>query len=203
MKIRGYYFITDAKLSRAGNISDVKSAVAVGVSIVQYRNKDAGTKGLYEEALKLKKICKNKALFLINDRIDIALAIDADGVHIGGEDMPYVIARKMLGRKKIIGVTVHNIEEAKEARRLGADYIGVSPIFATTTKLDAGKPAGVSLIRKIKKTVKVPIIAIGGITLDNAKEVVEAGADGLCAISAVVTKRDTKKEIKNFQKFFS
>lgn len=201
-KIKGYYFITDARLSRAGNINDVKSAVAAGVSIVQYRNKDAGTKELYEEALKLKKICKNKTLFIINDRIDIALAVDADGVHIGTEDMPYDVARGLLGKKKIIGLTAHNIEEAKKAERLGADYVSVSPIFATSTKLDAGKPVGVSLIKKIKKPLKIPIIAIGGITLDNAKEVVRAGAEGLCAISAVVTKKDTKKEIKKFQKFF-
>lgn len=202
MKVRGYYFITDARLSRAGNISDVKNALEADVSVVQYRNKEGSTKGLYEEALKLKKLCRNKAIFLINDRVDIALAVDADGVHIGTEDMPYVIARKLLGKNKIIGLTVHNIEEAKEAERLGADYISVSPIFATGTKKDAGAPVGVGLIKKTKKIVNVPVIAIGGITLDNAVEVVRAGADGLCAISAVVTKKDVKKEIEKFQKLF-
>lgn len=202
MKIRGYYFITDAKLSRAGNINDVKSALSAGVNVVQYRNKEGSTKELYEEAVKLKRQCKNKALFLINDRIDIALAVDADGVHMGTEDMPYAIVRKMLGRKKIIGMTAHNIEEGREARRLGADYIGISPVFATDTKKAAGTPVGIGLIKKIKKAVKLPVIAIGGITLNNAKEVIEAGADGLCAISAVVTKKDVKREIKKFQKLF-
>lgn len=203
MRIRGYYFITDSKLSRAGNISDVKSALEAGVSVVQYRNKDGGTNQMYEEALRLKRLCKNKALFLINDRIDIALAVDADGVHIGADDMPYKVARKLLGKKKIIGLTVHNTEEAKEARCLGADYIGVSPIFATDTKSDAGLPAGAELIRRIKKLVSMPVVAIGGIDLNNAGEVIRAGADALCAISAVVTKINVAGEILKFQLFFA
>jgi thiamine-phosphate pyrophosphorylase len=124
-------------------------------------------------------------------------------VHIGTDDMPYEIARKLLGKKKIIGLTAHNVEEAKEAERLGADYIGVSPIFATGTKPDAGRPAGLSLVKDAKKAVRIPIVAIGGITLDNAPEVVTAGADALCAISAVVTKEDMKSEIVRFQKLFS
>lgn len=203
MKIRGYYFITDAGLSRAGNISDVKNALAARVTIVQYRNKDAHTKAMYEEALKLKVLCKKAgALFIINDRIDIALAVDADGVHIGTGDMPYGIARKLLGKKKIIGLTAHNIEEAKEAERAGADYIGVSPIFATDTKKDAGEPAGLDLIKAIKKTVCLPIVAIGGINLLNAPEVIKSGSDAACAISAVVTKEDVKSEAGKFQKLF-
>ena len=157
---------------------------------------------MYQEAFKLKQICKSRALFLINDRIDIALAIDADGAHIGTEDMPYSVVRKLLGNKKIIGLTVHNIEEAQEAERVGADYIGISPIFATTTKEDAGEPAGLDLIKRIKKSVNVPIVAIGGITLDNAPEVIKAGADAICAISAVVTKEDVRTEIERFQKYF-
>ncbi len=203
MKIRGYYFITDSKLSLAGNISDVKNAIAAKVSVVQYRNKYGSTKELYEEALKLKAICKTgKALFLINDRIDIALAVNADGAHIGTDDMPYSAARKLLGKNKIIGVTAHNIKEAKEAQRLGADYIGASPIFITDTKPDAGVPAGIDLIKAIAKIVSIPVIAIGGITLDNAREIIEAGADGLCAISAVVTKPDARAEIEKFQELF-
>jgi len=200
--LKGYYFITDASLSRAGNASDVRSAVSAGVKVIQYRNKCSNTKEMYEEALKLKSICKG-AHFLINDRVDIALGINADGVHIGGEDLPYKVARKLLGRKKIIGITVKSVNEARQAQRLGADYIGVSPIFATNTKKDAGKPAGITLIEKIKDVVSIPVIAIGGINLSNAKEVISAGADGLCAISAVVTKPNVKKEIKMFQALFN
>ncbi len=200
--LRGYYFITDSRLSRAGNVSDVKSALAAGVRMVQYRDKEAGTKQLYEEALRLKSVCKG-VIFLINDRLDIALGIGADGVHIGRDDLPYRIARRLLGKKKIIGVTVHSVKEAQEAQRLGADYIGVSPVFTTGTKRDAGKPAGIRLIKEIKRRVSTPIVAIGGIDLSNAKKVIEAGADSLCAISAVVTKPDVKKEIEKFQALFT
>lgn len=199
--MKGYYFITDSTLSRAGNLSDVKNALDAGVEAVQYRNKNGTTKELYDEAIELKKLCKN-ALFLINDRLDIALAVDADGVHLGQDDLPYSAARKLLGKKKIIGITVHNVEEAKEAQFIGADYLGVSPIFETSTKTDAGRPSGIDLIRNIKKLVSIPIIAIGGINLSNAAEVVQAGADSLCAIAAVITKDNVQEEIEKFQKLF-
>jgi len=182
-------------------MNDVRNALAAGVKVVQYRNKDSSTKQMYEEALKLKSICKG-VIFLIDDRVDIALSVNADGVHLGRYDMPYSVARKLLGKKKIIGLTVHSVKEAKEAQRSGADYIGVSPIFLTKTKGDAGKPKGIGLIKEIRKYVSIPIIAIGGINLSNAKEVIKAGASGLCAISAVVTKPDVKKEIKKFQALF-
>jgi thiamine-phosphate pyrophosphorylase len=199
--VKGYYFITDSSLSRAGNISDVKEAEACDVCAVQYRNKNAETREMYEEAARLREICHN-ALFLINDRIDIALAVDADGVHLGQSDMPYGAARKMLGPEKIIGVTVHNLAEAIEAQRSGADYLGVSPIFETLTKSDAGKPAGIALIEEIRALVDIPLVAIGGINLANAPDVVMAGADGLCAISAVVAKENVRSEIKRFQELF-
>lgn len=199
--LKGYYFITDSKMSRAGNTSDVKSALAAGVKVIQYRNKISGTKEMYDEALKLKSMCKD-ALFLVNDRLDIALSVNADGVHLGCDDMPYAVARKLLGRNKIIGLTVHSLREARQAQKAGADYVGVSPIFATKTKTDAGRPLGIGLLKEIRKCVSIPIIAIGGINLSNAKEVVLAGADGLCAIRAVVTKSDAKKEIEKFQALF-
>jgi thiamine-phosphate pyrophosphorylase len=203
--ISGYYFITDEKLSRAGNVSDVKNAVSAGVKIIQYRNKCGSTKEMYDDAVKLKKICRKKnVIFIINDRMDIAIASGADGVHIGQEDMSYSVARKILGKNKIIGITVHNLKEAKNAQKQGADYLGVSPIFSTDTKRDAGRPAGISLIEKIKSCLcgTIPVMAIGGINLSNAGEVMAAGADGLCAISATVTKNNVKKEIKKFQKLF-
>ncbi|HTY44866.1 MAG TPA: thiamine phosphate synthase [Patescibacteria group bacterium] len=200
--LKGYYFITDARLSRAGNASDVKNALAAGVRLVQYRDKEAGTRQLYEEALRLRSLCKKGAVFLVNDRLDIALGVDADGVHLGSDDLPYRVARRLLGKKKIIGITVHTVREAQEAQRLGADYIGVSPVFKTGTKRDAGKPAGIRLIKEIKKRVSIPVIAIGGIRLSNARQVVEAGADGVCAISAVVAGPDVRGEIEKFQALF-
>ena len=199
--MKGYYFITDSGLSRSGNVLDVRKAESCGVRIVQYRNKDVNTKDMCEEAVRLREIC-SKALFLINDRIDVVLASEADGVHLGQSDMPYIVARRILGPDKIIGITVHNLSEALEAQRLGADYLGVSPIFPTATKPDAGKPAGIVLIEKIRALVDIPLIAIGGMNLANAPEVIRAGADGLCAISAVVTKEDVGEEIRKFQELF-
>jgi thiamine-phosphate pyrophosphorylase len=199
--VKGYYFITDSGLSRAGNISDVAQAESCGVRVVQYRNKNGETREMYREAQRLREICRNAA-FLINDRIDIALAVNADGVHLGQSDMPYAAARKMLGPEKIIGITVHNLAEAVEAHNLGADYLGVSPIFPTATKPDAGKEAGIVLIEEISARIDIPLIAIGGINLANAPEVLRAGADGVCAISAVVAKENVGEEIKKFQDLF-
>jgi thiamine-phosphate pyrophosphorylase len=199
--MKGYYFITDGDLSRAGNDSDVKNALRAGVRVIQYRNKGGSSLALVREAARLKKLC-SQALFLVNDRVDIALAVDADGVHLGQEDMPIVLARRLLGKKKIIGVTVHSLAEARRARKAGADYLGISPVFATGTKQDAGVPAGVGLIRQIKKEISLPLVAIGGIKLSNAAAVIAAGADAVCAISAVVTGKDVKKEIGKFQRLF-
>jgi thiamine-phosphate pyrophosphorylase len=201
--VKGYYFITDSKLSLAGNMSDVLQAVACGVEVIQYRNKNAETRQMYEEALRLRKICLDcGSIFLINDRVDIALATKADGVHLGQSDMPCLAARRLLGYEKIIGVTVHNLAEAQQAESIGADYLGVSPIFQTATKLDAGKPAGIRLIEEIRSHVDIPLIAIGGINHSNASEVIRAGADGLCAISCVVAKENVRDEINKFQEFF-
>jgi thiamine-phosphate pyrophosphorylase len=201
--MRGYYFITDSTYSAAGMASDVENAVAAGVKIIQYRNKAAQTRILYNEALSIRNLCtKSGAKLIINDRIDIALAVDADGVHIGREDMPYSEARRLLGKDKIIGVTVHTLEEALIAQDLGADYLGVSPIFATATKLDAGTPCGVEGLRAIRKASRLPIAAIGGIDLSNVGIVIEAGADMVCAISAVVTRPDVAAQIRKFQKEF-
>ncbi len=199
--MKGYYFITDEDLSLAGNSADVKNAVAAGVRVVQYRRKCGSTQELFREASRLKKLCR-KTLFLVNDRVDIALAVDADGVHLGQDDLPYETARELLGPKKIIGVTVHTLGEARRAQSARADYLGVSPIFATGTKKDAGEPTGLELIRQIKKKIALPLVAIGGINLSNAAAVVIAGADAVCAISAVVTKKDVKREIRKFQQLF-
>ncbi len=199
--MRGYYFITAAVLSQAGNESDVAAAVAAGVRVVQYREKQGRPRDLVAEARGLRELCRHTR-FLINDRVDFALEVGADGVHLGQEDLPCPEARKMLGPEKIIGVTVHNVAEALAAQAGGADYLGVSPIFSTATKADAGAPAGVALLAEISRRVTLPLVAIGGITLANAPAVIEAGADAVCAISAVVTRPEVKAEIEKFQKLF-
>jgi len=200
-RIKGYYFITDSALSRSGSVKDAAAAARAGVSIIQYRDKTAPSRGMFAEASKIRKACPG-VLLIVNDRIDIALAARADGVHIGGEDMPFAAARKLLGKNRIIGVTVHSVKEAKAAEKAGADYLGVSPIFRTTTKADAGRPAGVKLIRAVKKFAKIPVVAIGGINHSNAAEVIGAGADAICAISCVVTKENVPSEIRKFQELF-
>jgi thiamine-phosphate pyrophosphorylase len=202
-KLKGYYFITDSNLSLAGNEIDVISAVSCGVEVVQYRNKNAETREMYVEALRLADICRQaKSIFLINDRLDIALAVDADGVHVGQSDMPCLLARRLLGPDKIIGVTVHNLNEAIQAESDGADYLGVSPIFETATKPDAGNPAGIGLLEEIREQVDIPLAAIGGINHANAPQVIRAGADAICAISSVVAREDPAMEIRKFQELF-
>jgi len=201
-KISGYYFITDSGLSISGNASDVEKAVSCGVGIVQYRNKNGTTRQMIDEARVLRALCRD-VIFLVNDRVDVALASGADGVHLGQDDMPYAMARKLLGAGAVIGITVHTVEEALQAQEHKADYVGVSPVYSTSTKNDAGLPAGTGLIRRIKSNVSLPVIAIGGITHANAREVIESGADGLCAISAVVCSDDVEKSITRFQKLFA
>jgi thiamine-phosphate pyrophosphorylase len=200
--MRGYYFITDTGLSREGNLSDVKKALAAGVRIVQYRAKEVATRKMLAEAAELKTLCQS-AIFLVNDRVDVALAVGADGVHLGQEDLPYGTARRLLGTGKIIGITVGSVKEALTAARQGADYLGISPIFATRTKLDAGPPTGLPLLREIRNAVSLPLAAIGGITLANAAEVIAAGADMICAISEVVPRPDVCAAVEKFQRLFA
>lgn len=199
--IRGYYFISDSGLSRAGTLSDVKAAVSAGVTVVQYREKNADTRRMVDEARALREICRG-ITFLINDRVDVALAVGADGVHLGQNDLPYSAARRILGSKRIIGLTVHSLEEARWAQEAGADYIGAAPIFSTQTKSDAGASIGIDGLKQICQQISIPAAAIGGITPANAADVIAAGADAVCAISAVVAQDDPAGEIRKFQELF-
>lgn len=201
-RIRGYYFITDAGLSRAGTEHDVRAAVNAKVTVFQYRDKGIPTRKACEEAGRLKALCGD-ALFIVNDRVDLALAVGAGGVHLGQDDMPLTQARRILGRDAVIGLTVHSRDEACAAAAAGADYVAVAPVFATTTKGDAGAPCGTALIGAVKRAVSVPVVAIGGITLENAPGVVAAGADALCAISAVIANDDPCERIRRFQELFT
>ncbi len=153
---------------------------------------------MVEEAFEIKKICSGRAIFLVNDRIDVALAVDSDGVHIGQDDMPIETARKLLGEDKIIGLSVHDRVEAILAEKAGADYVGLGPIFDTATKKDAGEGIGPLKIREVKAAIKIPVVAIGGINKENCESVTQNGADSLVAISAVVCSDDVKRETKYF-----
>jgi thiamine-phosphate pyrophosphorylase len=194
------YFITDSRLTRKTVLEDAKAALKAGVKIIQYREKNKSTSDMIKEADKIKKLClKNNTLLIINDRVDIALAVDADGVHLGDDDMPYHTTRKILGNKKIIGLTVHNLREAAEAQKAGADYIGASPIFETRTKPDAGAPSGIKFIQKVKKTIKIPFVAIGGINESNVADVLKSGAKSVAIISAIISSPDVEKECRKFR----
>ena len=193
------YFITDSNLTKKGILNDVKSAISAGVKIIQYREKEGTTREMFSKASAIKNMCvKANVLFIINDIVDIALATDADGVHLGDDDMPYHVARKLLGKNKIVGLTIHDLNEAKNAEVMGADYIGVSPIFKTTTKIDAGTPKGLNLIKEIKNNISIPFVAIGGINEDNIKSVLNAGAKSIAIISAIISKENVKEECKKF-----
>lgn len=190
MKDFGLYFITDGRLTKKNVIDDVKAAVKARVKIVQYREKNAPTKQMINEARQIRRICrKNSVLFLINDRIDIAVAVDADGVHLGEEDMPYEYARKLLGKDKIIGLSAESVKDALQNQKLGADYTGIGPIYHTTTKKDAKAPIGLEPIKQLKNKLKIPFVAIGGINEANINDVLKAGAKNIAIISAIIEKR--------------
>lgn len=193
-----YYFITDAKLTRKDIFADVECALAAGCRIVQYREKNKSREEMIKEAGRVRELCGDHALFIVNDYVDIALAVDADGVHVGQEDLGAAAARRLLG-DRVLGVTVHNLGEALDAVDAGADYLGVSPIYPTNTKADAGGACGVRLIEQIRgEGISLPIVAIGGITKGNVADVIRAGADSVAAISAVVCSGNVEKEVRDF-----
>jgi len=195
-----FYFITDSNLTKNSIISDVKNALNAGCKVVQYREKNKDLQKMIKEAKKIKEVCEGKALFIVNDDLDVALAVDADGLHVGKDDISYENARKKLGPNKIIGLTVHNTKEAVDAEILGADYIGLAPIFKTETKKDAIEPIGLSEIKLVRKNVNIPIVALGGIKKENIKDIISAGADSIAAISAVISSENVFNETKEFLK---
>ena len=169
---------------------------------MQYRDKAGSRRKVYEEAIKLKDLAgKHNAVFIVNDYSDIALAVDADGVHLGQDDLPVKEARKILGKGKIIGVSTHCIEQALEAEQAGADYLGFGPIFHTATK-DAGSPKGTEMLRAIKDRVSIPVIAIGGINLHNLNSVLETGADAV-AVASAIAKGDIEGNARKFMEIIN
>lgn len=163
-----------------------------GVKFIQYRNKSGTRRAVYEAALRLCRLVHGVGgLFILNDHADIALAVDADGVHLGQDDLPIEYARKLLGGGMIIGISTHSKDQAMKAEAEGADYIGLGPIFSTTSK-EAGRPLGPGIITDVRRTVAIPIVAIGGITTRTILEVIGAGADGVAVISALLSSDDMR-----------
>lgn len=187
------YLVTDRKLvCEKDFLTSVEQAVSGGVTMLQVREKAVSSREFYFLALKLKDIATHFNIpFIINDRLDIALAVDADGLHIGQSDLPVDVARKILGNDKIIGVSAANLTEALTAEKDGADYLGVGAVFPTGTKTDA-RSVTLSELAEIKRKTSIPIVAIGGINSKNAADVMAAGVDGIAVVSAILSKNDPK-----------
>jgi thiamine-phosphate pyrophosphorylase len=184
MNISGIYFITDRTYCSLSLPEMVLAVLKAGIRFIQYRDKDGPRREIYDEALELRKLTSRfGAVLIINDHADIALAVDADGLHLGQEDLPLKEARRIVGRK-IIGISTHSLEQAQEAEAGGADYIGFGPIFQTSTK-NAGLPQGLDNLRTIKQNVGIPVVAIGGINTGNIMPVFETGADAAAIATAI------------------
>lgn len=180
----------------------IEQAILGGVTVVQLREKQANGRELYETAVKVRELTERYNIpLIINDRVDIALAVGADGVHLGQSDLPCHIARKILGNDKIIGLSARNIERAIEAERSGADYLGVGAMFPTLTKTDA-KVVTPSVIKEIKNKIKIPVVAIGGISLDNIDKLKGCGIDGAAVVSAIMGSEFPRKSAKELIKKF-
>ena len=187
------YLVTDRDVLVDTDIyTDVEEAIKGGVTLVQIREKSIGTLEFYNLAVKIKSITdKYKIPLIINDRLDIAQAIDAAGVHLGQSDMPADIARCILGNNKIIGVSTTTLEEAQKAERQGADYVGVGAMFPTTTKDDASA-VSIECLKEIKEGISIPVVAIGGINEKNVALLKPANIDGIAVVSAILTKKSVK-----------
>ena len=196
MKIIGrLHVLTDTILqNRFSHIELTKQAISGGADTIQFRQKSGSTKELIEIAMGMRQVCREKgAVFIVNDRIDVAMAADADGVHLGQNDFPIPLARELLGKDRIIGGSAATPEEMENCIREGADYVGFGPVYPTGSKDDAGPVSGIDLLKGIVASTTIPIIAIGGIDKSNAARVMGAGAHGIAVISSVCCRDDPQK----------
>lgn len=195
------YVVTDEQLSRGLTHGELaRRAIAGGADVIQLRDKNCNCDYLLCCAQEIREDAKKAGvLFIVNDRLDVALQCQADGVHIGQGDMPVKFARRLAPKGFIIGVSAGTVEEALAAERDGADYIGFGPVFATGSKNDAGPVCGLDLLREVKQRVSIPVVAIGGINAANAPKVIAAGADGLAVISAVVSQDDVTASTRHMK----
>jgi len=189
------YLVTDRGLSLGRETADiVRAAVAGGATCVQLREKSCGTREFVREARAVRDILAGTGVpLIINDRVDVALAVGADGVHLGQTDMLLADARRLTGPGMLIGVSAECVEDAVRAQAGGADYIGVSPVFATPTKTDTAPPLGLAGVAAIRAAVSLPVVGIGGIGPANAAAVIRAGCDGIAVVSAIVSAADPER----------
>jgi thiamine-phosphate pyrophosphorylase len=186
------YLVTDRGMARGrSTLEIVRAAVNGGTTIVQLREKDCSTREFIEQALAVKDFLKARRVpLIINDRLDVAQAVQADGVHLGQTDMPLESAKGILGDSMIIGISAESLKDAIAAEKGGADYLGVSPIYATPTKTDTAPPLGLAGLHEIRKAVRLPLVGIGGLNRENATEVIRSGADGVAVVSAIMAAGD-------------
>ena len=198
--LSGLYIILDPSVCPARPLVDVLTTAAeAGASLFQYRNKTASMKDAYVEALALRQAAaKAGVLFIINDRCDLALAVDADGVHLGQGDLPLDLAKKVMGPDKLIGISTHNPDQVREATAGKPDYLGFGPIFKPGSKQGHDPVVGLEGLRAMRSLTSLPVFAIGGIQIDQAGEVMRAGANGVAIISAILKSPDISFAVKAF-----
>ena len=186
------YLVTDRGLARGrSTLKIVTAAVTGGATVVQLREKECSTLEFIEQALGIKAFLRTRNIpLIINDRVDVALAVGADGVHLGQTDMPLETAKGIVGDTMIIGISAECLADAIAAEKGGADYLGVSPIYATPTKTDTAPALGLAGLREIRRAVRLPLVGIGGLNRDNAAEVIRNGADGIAVVSEIVAAED-------------
>ncbi len=196
----GLYVILDSSVQLRRPLDDVlKAAAEGGVRLFQYRNKLGAMREAYAEAVALRKAAATLGVtFIVNDRCDLALAVDADGVHLGQDDLPYAEARALMGPNKLIGLSTHNPEQVKAADVLKPDYIGFGPIFKPASKQDHDPIVGIEGLRAARRLTTLPMFAIGGIEVDRATAIRQAGADGIAVISAVLKAEDVGETVRRF-----
>ncbi|HEX4945880.1 MAG TPA: thiamine phosphate synthase [Blastocatellia bacterium] len=193
------YAITDTNLSNCSQIEIVERLLAGGACLLQLRDKEASAREMFEAAQAcLQQTRAVGATLIINDRVDVAMAADADGVHLGQDDLTVAEARALLGPDKIIGISTHSLAQAEAALATSANYLAVGPIFSTTTKTNPDPVVGLELLRQVRALTSLPLVAIGGITLENVRDVIAAGADSVAVISALYPLPDALSMEKNF-----
>lgn len=192
------YLVSDRDVLKGRDLCEaIEQSIKGGVTLVQLREKDISSLDFYNLAVSVKKITdKHNVPLIINDRIDIALAVDAAGVHVGQSDIPANVARKIIGEDKILGISAATLEEAKLAEAEGADYLGIGAVFPTDTKKDA-RSVSIELLGEIKKSLTVPVVGIGGINENNAELLKQSKIDGIAVVSAILGKDDIEQAAKN------
>jgi len=196
------YVVTHPARSRGRSHEEMTvAALAGGATVIQLRDKNASTLDLYKAALRMSALCAEAvALFIVNDRLDIALAVGA-GVHLGQDDIPADVARRLLGPGKVLGVSVENAEQARKASSDGADYVAIGPIYeARGTKADAGAPVGAAAVTALRPAMGLPIVAIGGIKHQHIAEIITAGAAGAAVVSAIVSAEDVTNATREMKR---